>query len=95
MGTLGRLIEDGARKIKIQGEEIHLNAHVVKISGYSGHKDSDHLIEFVQYTAEKVKKVFVVMGEPKSSLFLVQKLRDNLGVDAISPEANETVTIEC
>ena len=95
IGTLGRLIEDGARKIKIQGEEIHLNAHVVKISGYSGHKDSDNLIEFVQNTAEKVRKIFVVMGEPKSSLFLVQKLRDNLGVNAVSPEANETVTIEC
>jgi hypothetical protein len=42
-----------------------------------------------------VKKVFVVMGEPKSSLFLVQKLRDNLGVNAVSPEVGEQVTIEC
>jgi len=95
LGTLGRLIEDGARKVRIMGEDIHLNAHVVMISGYSGHKDSDHLIEFVHKTADRVKKVFVVMGEPKSSLFLVQKLRDNLGVNAVSPEANETVTIEC
>jgi metallo-beta-lactamase family protein len=95
VGTLGRAIEDGAKKLHIQGTEINLKAHVAKISGYSGHKDSDHLIEFVEKTAKQVKKIFVVMGEPKSSMFLVQKLRDNLGVNAISPEANETVTIEC
>lgn len=95
VGTLGRAIEDGAKRLHIQGEEISLKAHVVKISGYSGHKDSDHLIEFVEKTAKTLKKVFVVMGEPKSSLFLVQKLRDTLGVNAVSPEANETITIEC
>jgi hypothetical protein len=34
------------------------------------------------------------MGEPKSSLFLVQKLRDNLGVDAVYPEFKQEVDIE-
>jgi metallo-beta-lactamase family protein len=95
IGTLGRLIQEGAKKIYIQGEEVLLRAHVEMISGYSGHKDSDHLVEFVQNTADTVKKVFVVMGEPKSSLFLAQKLRDNLGVETHTPEAGETVTLEC
>jgi hypothetical protein len=40
----------------------------------------------VSDVAEKVKKVFVVMGEPKSSTFLVQRLRDELEVDAVYPE---------
>jgi hypothetical protein len=54
--------------------------------------DSDHLVEFVGNAEEskKLKKVFVMMGEPKSSLFLVQRLRDYLGVDAIYPEAFKT-----
>ncbi|HEY5588686.1 MAG TPA: MBL fold metallo-hydrolase [Candidatus Paceibacterota bacterium] len=94
-GTLGRLIFDGVKKVHIMGQEIHIHANVALISGYSGHKDSDHLIEFVENTAHTLKKVFVVMGEPKSSMFLAQKLRDNLGVKAFVPIAGESVIIDC
>jgi len=95
VGTLGRLIEDGAKKIHIMGEEVTVRANIAKISGYSSHKDSDHLVEFVENTASTLKKVFVVMGEPKSAMFLAQKLRDNLGIEALTPTAGESVTIEC
>lgn len=94
-GTLGRLIHDGAKKVHIMGEEVTVRANVAIIDGYSGHKDSDHLVEFVENTADTLKKVFVVMGEPKSSMFLAQKLRDNLGVNAFTPSAGEFVIIEC
>ena len=77
------------------GEEVPVRAHIALISGYSGHKDSDHLVEFVENTAKTLKKVFVVMGEPKASMFLAQKLRDNLGIKAFCPSAGETVIVEC
>lgn len=94
VGTLGRQIEDGASHVRIMGEEIPVKANIVKISGYSGHKDADHLVEFVSGTADRLKKVFCVMGEPKSALFLVQRLRDYLGVNAVAPDAGESVTLE-
>ena len=95
VGTLGRLIEDGAKKIHIMGEEITVRANIAKIIGYSTHKDSDHLVEFVEKTANTLKKVFVTMGEPKSSMFLAQRLRDNFEIEALTPTAGESVTIEC
>jgi metallo-beta-lactamase family protein len=95
VGTLGRSIQEGIKVLRIQNEEIPLRAHVEMIAGYSGHKDSDHLLEFVGNMADKVKKVFVVMGEPKSSLFLAQKIRDNLGIDTHTPDAGETIVLEC
>ena len=95
VGTLGRKIEDGAKKLHILGTDVPVRANLVKISGYSGHKDSDHLVEFVAQTAKTLKKVFVVMGEPKSSLFLSQKLRDTLGVKTYLPIVDEEVFIEC
>jgi len=94
-GTLGRLIEDGAKEIRISGHEIPVRSHIVFIDGYSGHKDSDHLVEFVEQTADTLKKVFVVMGEPKSSLFLTQRLRDHLGVNAFAPNENDVVELDC
>jgi metallo-beta-lactamase family protein len=94
LGTIGRHIEEGDKTVRINGAVIPVRAHVVKIEGYSGHKDSDNLLKFVQNTSETIKKVFVVMGEPKSSLFLVQKLRDYLGIDAVNPKDGESVEIE-
>lgn len=94
-GTMGRLIQEGVKKLHIQNEEIPVRAHIEMISGYSGHKDSDHLVEFVADTAKTVKKVFTVMGEPKAALFLAQKLKDNLGVDTESPMAGDTIILNC
>jgi len=95
VGTMGRLIQEGVKKLHIQGEDIPLRAQVLNISGYSGHKDSDHLLEFVSKTAKTVKKIFIVMGEPKSALFLSQKIRDNLGLQTETPKAGDSIMIDC
>ncbi|KKP89161.1 hypothetical protein A2456_03400 [Candidatus Nomurabacteria bacterium RIFOXYC2_FULL_36_19] len=95
VGTPGRLIQEGVKTVHITGEDVVVRAHVVTITGYSGHKDSDGLLDFVQDTQDTLKKVFVVMGEPKSSMFLVQKLRDNLGLEAFAPEQGSTVSFPC
>lgn len=96
VGTLGRAIQEAGTggKVVIQGVPIQIRAHVEMISGYSSHKDSTHLIDMIEDTADTVKKVFVVMGEPKSSLFLVQRLREYLDVDALYPERGKTYTLE-
>jgi metallo-beta-lactamase family protein len=95
MGTMGRAIEEGAKKVRIHGDEVPVKAHIEKISGYSGHKDLDHLVDFVGAVSDNVSRVFVVMGEPHSSLFLTQRLRDFLGVNAEAPDAGTTVTLSC
>ena len=95
VGTLGRRLEDGAKSVNIYHEDIPVRATTIKIEGYSSHKDSEHLIEFVDTASQSgnLKKVYAVMGEPKASLFLVQRLRDWLGVNAEYPEYGETVEL--
>ena len=95
VGTPGRLIQEGLKTVHITGEDVAVRAHIVTISGYSGHKDSDGLLNFVEDMADRVKKVFVVMGEPKSEMFLAQKLRDNLGIEALAPKLGDTVLLSC
>jgi metallo-beta-lactamase family protein len=94
-GTLGRIIQDGAKMVRINGQEIPVKAKIVFIDGYSGHKDSDHLIEFVQHTADTLKHVYVTMGEPRSSMYLAQRIRDYLGVYASVPSYGDVVEIDC
>ena len=94
VGTLGRALEEGTKHVYINGEQVSVKAQIVNIRGFSSHKDSDGLISFVEKTASKVKKVFVVMGEPKASLFLVQRLRDYVGVEAIYPKLRKPYLLE-
>ena len=94
VGTPGRILQDGAKKMKLLGKEVEIKAQVKTISGYSAHKDSDHLLEFVSHSAERLQHVYVAMGEPKASLFLVQRIRDYLGVKATAPDQDDSVTLD-
>lgn len=94
VGSIGRLLQDGAKRIKILGEEVRVRARVATIRGYSGHADRDALTDFVSQSGAELKKVYVTMGEERSSLFLVQRLRDYLGVDAVAPEQDAEEEIE-
>ena len=94
VGTLGRRIQDGERSVTIGKKKVRVRARRETIRGFSAHKDRDGLVAFVEETAPTLKGVFVAMGEPRSSLFLVQRLRDFLGVEAHAPEAGERVTID-
>lgn len=94
VGTLGRAIEEGAKVVNIFNQQIPVHAKIEKIDGYSSHKDSDHLVAFVEKTAPTVKKVFVAMGEAGPSLFLAQRLRDYLGVHAEHPDEGDSVILE-
>lgn len=92
-GSLGRQLQDGAKEVTIFGEKIPVRAKVELIQGYSAHPDMDGLFDFVQKNDDATQKVFVVQGEPKSSLFFVQRLRDYLGLDARAPKYGESFEI--
>ncbi len=93
-GSLGRRIEEGEKNLVIEGQKVKVKARIEKIGGYSSHKDSDHLVEFASGSASTLKHVFVAMGEPKSSLFLAQRLKDELGLDALFPEKGKKYDLE-
>ncbi|MBI5005462.1 MAG: MBL fold metallo-hydrolase [Candidatus Lloydbacteria bacterium] len=88
-GTLGRELRDGAKEVTILGERVPVRANILEISGYSGHKDSDALLEFISHDKNRAKKIFVVMGELKSAAFLAQKIRDTLSLEAVVPKKGE------
>jgi metallo-beta-lactamase family protein len=94
LGTLGRKLQDGIGEVIIGDTRVEVKAHIENIFGYSSHKDSDHLVEFVATTTATLKQAFLVMGEPKASLFLAQKLHDNLGVNALYPERLEPYDLQ-
>ena len=84
----------GLKKIMIDEILVEVRAKVEKISGFSGHADSDALVSFVEGSRKTLKKVFVAMGEQHSQIFLVQRLRDELGVDAIATQEGNSYDVD-
>lgn len=83
--TLGRRIRDGAKIIKIFGEEIAVNAEIYSLSGFSGHADQKGLLDWVGHFKQKPKKTFIVHGEDDSKKEFARLLKLRLGVQAIIP----------
>lgn len=93
-GSLGRRIQDGEKRVEIDGEHIRIYAERETLSGYSGHADREQLLTFVENAGGELQRVFVTMGEPHASMFLAQRIRDFLGCDAVVPEAGQSFEID-
>ncbi len=88
-GTLGRKIVDGAKTVKLFGEEIAVNARIEYIEGYSGHADQEWLLNFIYSFITKPKAVFLVHGEPEGQVILKQKIQGTIEIPVIIPEYGE------
>ncbi len=93
-GTLGRSIVDGAKKVKIFGEEIAVNARVEYIEGYSGHADQEWLLNFVYSFRNPPKHIFLVHGEPDSEEALKEKIEENAEIKVTTPSLGETYNLD-
>lgn len=94
VNTLGRRIVDEQKELIINGQIIQLRARVVNIHGFSAHKDSEHLIEFVGTTKDSLKRVCVVLGEPKSTYFLGQRIHEDYMVPVTVPEKGDVIELD-
>lgn len=93
-GTLGRSIIDGAKKVKLFGEEIAVNARIEYIEGYSGHADQEWLLNFVYSFRNPPKHIFLVHGEPDSEEVLKQKIEETAETKVTTPSLGETYNLD-
>lgn len=90
-GTLGHSIVNGAKKVKIFGEEIAVNARIEYIEGYSGHADQEWLMNFVySFNGEKPKHIFLVHGEEESQDVLKEKIESEAKIPVTIPEYGQS-----
>ena len=92
-GSLGRRLLDGAKKVKILGEEISVNAKLRAVGGYSAHADQPALINWLRPMRHSLKKVFLVQGEEEQMKPLLYKVRDELAIPAEIPSLGDEVIL--
>lgn len=93
-GSLGRRIMEGQKLVEIDGEKVRVNASVETILSYSGHKDRDGLLSLIESAGQSLVRVFVVFGEPRSSMFLAQRVHGFLSIDAVVPESGAAFDLD-
>jgi metallo-beta-lactamase family protein len=103
--TLGRKIQEQAEAyeasgrsgnppiMKILNKEYPLNAHVVKIGGFSAHADKDEMVRFLKTSNLKIKRIALVHGEEEQSLAFEKTLKDE-GFSVFVPKPGDTEQIQ-
>jgi metallo-beta-lactamase family protein len=73
-GTLGRILQDGARSVRIQGESYDVRARIRTLDLYSGHADATELVGWVRARLPIRCDLFLVHGEEPAMEALAGRL---------------------
>ena len=85
IGTLGRKIVDGAKVVKIFGEEIGVNAQVKYIEAFSGHADQNGLLKFVESFKKRPMQIYLVHGDEEAQNVLAGKIGEEFNIPVDIP----------
>jgi metallo-beta-lactamase family protein len=92
--TRGRLLQDGAKALKIFGEEVPVRARVETIHGLSAHADSEGLLRWLRTAHLPPKRLFVVHGDPGPAEALAVRVRGELGWEVTVPQHRDRFAID-
>ena len=93
-GTLGYNIVNGAKSVKIFGEEIAVNARIEYLEGYSGHADQEGLMNFIYSFIKKPKHIFLVHGEEEAQNTFKEKIETETKLPVTIAEFGETYELK-
>lgn len=91
--TLGRRLVEKTPRVKIFGESFDVKANVQVINGYSAHADQTGLVDWALSLKGRLKKVFLVHGEPAPAEALAAKLREGGIPEVYYPNLHETASL--
>ncbi len=87
--TLGRRLADHEPVVRIFGEEYEVRAEVVTINGFSAHAGRNGLLNYAMRLKGRVKRVFIVHGEPRGAMPLIEELQKR-GFSVSYPELGDS-----
>jgi metallo-beta-lactamase family protein len=91
--TLGRRVLEGAKVVKILGEEVEVRARIHSIDGFSAHADQNGLIEWLQGFEPKPRGIFIVHGESEAQTEFAKLLKPICDAEVRIPGWGERFTL--
>jgi metallo-beta-lactamase family protein len=93
-GTRGRALEEGAKTIKIYGQDVPVNAEVVKLGQFSAHAGKSELLRWLTGLQATPKQVYLTHGEPTASQMLQQAIVEKFKWNCAAAKYLGTVTLD-
>lgn len=93
VGTLGRSIVSGDKRVTIFGEKIQVEAEIYNLEGFSGHADRDGLLEWLSGFRKKPGSIFLVHGEQDAKEEFANTVKSVLGYDCTVVRGNSEYTL--
>lgn len=93
-GTLGRILLDGVKKVKLLGEEIDVALEIYDLEGFSAHADQSFMIKWLSYIENKPKKVFIVHGEKEVAEIFSKLIEEKFNFETIIPKIGSSYIID-
>ncbi len=81
-GTLGRRLQEGAKKVRIFGLQHDVRARIETMHNFSAHADQDDLIWFIKGMDPRPQQIFLVHGDDEDRKAFAGKLK-SLGIDRV------------
>lgn len=94
VGTLGRLIVDGAKEVRILGQYYPVKAKIIQLRGFSAHADRNDLVKWLSALQKPPRQIFVVHGEPESAQSFADFLRKYKNWDVTVPKYGDEVILD-
>ncbi|GAI45455.1 unnamed protein product, partial [marine sediment metagenome] len=94
MGTLGREIISGGKKVRILGKKHPVRASVAQIHGFSAHADRDELFRWLSALQRPPRHLFVVHGESETAWQFADFLRERTGWEISVPGYRDEVVLD-
>lgn len=89
-GTLGRRLVEGAKQVRMFGEDIPVRAEIHSVDGLSAHADRAALLRWAGAFRKPPARTFVVHGEPLAARALADALREMPGWQVTVPVHGQT-----
>jgi len=92
-GTRGRAQQEGAKTVRIHGEDVPVRAAIETLDSFSAHADREEILRWLSGFRRPPRATFVVHGEPTASNSLAQAIAERLGWNARVPRDGDVVDL--
>lgn len=85
-GTRDGALANGARTLRIHGEDFPVRAEIRELQSASSHADASEMLAWMSTLTEAPRRTFITHGEPGASDALRQRIERELGWATLVPE---------
>ena len=92
-GTLGRRLVDGAKKVKMFGEDVPVQASIHTMGGFSAHADQNGLLDWFSVVAPSKPRTIITHGEDRARVAFSDLINKRFGLTTECPALDDEIEI--